>query len=416
MNLEGKKNSGMDYGMGRSPGKSIKKRKHWRRKEVKLLNTLRRRLILSHILPVAIIVPILGIALFCLAENSANQLPEEINTLLVQLRLPIMILMAFGLILGAFIGWTLAIEMERPLHTLKRTVNHLKDGAELKSSPLSGPEEIQALSSAIQEMASHRHQLEQDRRQLLANLVHELGRPVGAIYSATEAFEHGAYEDPEARLELLAGMKNELHGLQRLLEDLASLRDQIVGEMELQPEETNLNQWLSQTLPLWQRLAEQKGLVWETCIAADLLRLKIDRERMNQVLGNILNNAIQYTPPGGKILVISGVHRDEFWIRVSDTGNGIPPEDLENIFKPFHRGSQPNAISKGMGLGLSIAQDLVQAHHGRLEVRSTPGKGSDFTIWLPKSNPVEDPLATVNGFTPDEAFTGKKLRLEEKTF
>lgn len=380
-----------------------------------MLNTLRRRLILSHILPVAVIIPILGIAIFCLAENSANQLPEELNVLLEQLRLPIVIMLAFGLLLGAFVGWTLAIEMERPLYTLKLTINHLKDGTELQSSPLGGPEEIQALSCAIQELASHRYQLEQDRRKLLANLVHELGRSVGAIYSATEAFGHGAYEDLETRQRLLAGMRTELHGLQRLLDDLASLRDQIVGELELQPEETNLNQWLSQTLQLWQGHAEEKSLVWENRIASDLPKLKIDRERMSQVLGNILNNAIQYTPPGGKVLVLSGVHKDEVWIRVSDTGHGIYPEDLENIFKPFHRGSQPNAISKGMGLGLSIARDLVQAHHGRLEVRSTPGKGSDFTIWLPKSDPGEDPLATGRGLTPNEAFPGKKLRLKEKT-
>jgi signal transduction histidine kinase len=249
--------------------------------------------------------------------------------------------------------------------------------------PQQGPQEIQQLSRAIYDLAEHRRRLEQDRRKLLANLVHELGRSLGALYSATQACRHGAYEDVETRQTLLEGMEAELLGLRRLVDDLSLLRDKVVGNFKLHPRETALGQWLAQTSNLWREAAEEKGIAWESYIPTNLPRLNMDPERLNQALGNLINNSIKYTPAGGKVLVQAGVSSGSVWIRVSDTGPGIPPEDLEHIFTPFYRGHRAGEDQDGLGLGLSIAKDLVNAHQGRLEVSSTLGQGSDFSIWLP---------------------------------
>jgi signal transduction histidine kinase len=106
-----------------------------------------------------------------------------------------------------------------------------------------------------------------------------------------------------------------------------------------------------------------------------------------QVIGNLLSNAVKYTPEGSRVSVTAGRQGDDVWIQVSDTGIGIAPEEQAHIFTPFYRGSANARFDDGMGLGLSIAQDLVAAHGGRLTVMSQPGAGSQFTIWLPVAPP-----------------------------
>lgn len=109
--------------------------------------------------------------------------------------------------------------------------------------------------------------------------------------------------------------------------------------------------------------------------------------RLGQAVGNLVSNAIKFTPPGGVIEISAGISPgalgDEEWIRVCDSGPGIPPEEQARVFDPFYRGSQGKRFVEGMGLGLSIAYDLVEAHGGRLELESSPGKGSTLTIYLP---------------------------------
>jgi signal transduction histidine kinase len=101
-----------------------------------------------------------------------------------------------------------------------------------------------------------------------------------------------------------------------------------------------------------------------------------------QAIGNLINNAIKFTPPGGKVTIRAGIQANEVWIAVQDTGPGIPDKDQELIFTPFFRGRAETRFPQGMGLGLSIARDLVMAHQGRLEFGSVQGQGSCFTIWL----------------------------------
>ena len=120
-----------------------------------------------------------------------------------------------------------------------------------------------------------------------------------------------------------------------------------------------------------------------TTIPENLPSAKIDPTRLGQALGNLLHNAIRYTPEGEHVLVEANQEGDMLCIAVSDGGPGITTDEAEKIFQPFYRGDQGRKIKQGMGLGLSIARDLVEAHDGRLELKSAPNQGSRFTIWLP---------------------------------
>jgi signal transduction histidine kinase len=129
--------------------------------------------------------------------------------------------------------------------------------------------------------------------------------------------------------------------------------------------------------------AHSKGLHLESDISDDLPVIPIDPDRLAQAIGNLINNAIKFTPPGGKITVRAGTKADKVWIAIQDTGPGIPVEDQELLFTPFFRGRTETRFPQGLGLGLSIARDLVMAHQGSLEFESEQGQGSCFTIWLP---------------------------------
>jgi two-component system sensor histidine kinase BaeS len=178
-------------------------------------------------------------------------------------------------------------------------------------------------------------------------------------------------------------MDEEVDRLAHLLDDLSGLHDQVLGTLELHRRPISLSEWLTHILPPWREAAQAKRLKWKASIPASLPTIDADSDRLAQVLGNLLSNAIKYTPPHGTVTLSAGVEKQEAWIQVGDTGPGISPEEQERIFAPFYRSQQGRRFPQGMGLGLSIAYALVAAHGGRLELDSSPGLGSSFTVWLP---------------------------------
>jgi two-component system sensor histidine kinase BaeS len=289
-----------------------------------------------------------------------------------------------GLLLGTVAGWVLALNLERPLRDVAGAARQLTSGEQLAPLPERGPKEIRNLLHSMNVLVQRLLSLEQARRQLLSNLVHELGRPLGAFRSATQALLGRSGEDATLRHELLAGMDAEVERLGRLLDDLAGLHDQVLGTLELNRQPTALGEWLARTLPPWRESAQAKGLKWETTIPPDLPTVDVDPDRLAQVVGNLLSNAIKYTPTRGTVSLDAGIEGEEAWIRVGDTGPGIDPEEQVRIFAPFYRSQPGRRFPQGMGLGLSIAYTLVAAHGGRLELDSAPGLGSRFTVWLPR--------------------------------
>lgn len=292
-----------------------------------------------------------------------------------------------GLILGAIVGWILAVNLSQPLRQATEAIAQMSAGEPLTSVPERGPAEVRTLLHTLNTLTQNLRSYERSRKRLLANLVHELGRPLGSLLSATQALAGGASREPDLQIELLEGMEGEVHRMRDLLDDLTRLYDQTLGPLKVAREAVEIRPWLHQLLGPLREAALEKGLSWQTDIQEDLPTRAIDGGRMAQAVGNLVSNAIKYTSPPGVVRIAAQADNDYVRIQVGDTGVGIPEEEQERIFDPFYRGSTSRRFPQGMGLGLSIAQDLAQAHGGLIEVESEPGEGSTFTLWLPVAPP-----------------------------
>ena len=293
-----------------------------------------------------------------------------------------------GLAVGAGLGLGLAVTIERPIQRVTNAVHDLAGGGQLAPLPETGPAETRLLARAFNTLAERLTRLEKARRQLLANLVHELGRPLGTLGAASHALLNGAlYDDPILARELLAGISGQVERLDRLLDDLADLHDHVLGTLELDRKPLALGDWLPPELATWREAARQKGLDWQVTLAPALPTVSADGDRLGQAVGNLLSNAVKYTPAGGRVCVEAGADPGWAWLRVADSGPGIPLEEQDRIFDPFYRNPQGRRFPQGMGLGLTIARDVVAAHGGRLDLESRPDQGSCFTIRLPLAPP-----------------------------
>jgi two-component system, OmpR family, sensor histidine kinase BaeS len=301
-----------------------------------------------------------------------------------QLRQIALWVVGLGLVLGILLGWVLSRDLARQLKTATQAVTNLATGQTLiPLDEAKKPEEISQLYNAFNTLVSRLKNLEENRKRLLANLVHEIGRPLGSLQSAVQALKSGADRDKELRSELLDGMAGELHRLDHLVGELANLHNELAGTLILNRTPVDVGDWLQKITGTYREEAINKGLEWQSEISPNLPVINLDADQLTLAVQNLISNAIRYTPQGGKVEVNGGVKDDTLVIDVSDTGPGIPSEEMQKIFEPFTRGSSARRFSQGMGLGLTIARDLVEAHWGKIDVESTPGKGSRFRITLP---------------------------------
>ena len=301
-----------------------------------------------------------------------------------QVRTLISGLLLVGLVLGSILGYLLGVSISRPIRQVTRAVNELATSSQMDTVRVSGPDEVVSLGRSFNILVTRLRQLEESRRQLLANLVHELGRPLGALLSAIQALSDGAEQDPVLYHELVDGMNQETDRLQHLLTELASLHEQVLGTLELNRQKIDLTEWLPVSLRTWQEAAREKRLRWQVTLDKSLATIVADPVRLGQIIGNLVSNAIKFTPSGGEVTITAASEDGQVMICVADNGPGMSVEEQAKIFTPFYRGAHGRRFPQGMGLGLSIARDLVTAHGGKMEVNSAPGAGSRFTIWLPK--------------------------------
>jgi len=305
---------------------------------------------------------------------------------LYQLRYLLSGILLVSLLLGAGLGAVLAVNVGAPVQQVTQAVDALANGERNDSLPEYGTLETRRLSHSVNVLLERLRGLETARKRLLANLVHEIGRPLGAMRMGIEALSNGAERDPKFYKELLGGMEQESARLQRLLEDLSHLHDQALGVLELDYTEIDLSTWLPQTLAPWGQAAMQKHLHWKVTLPPSISPLHADPLRLGQVLGNLVSNAIKFTPADGTVTISADEDEQQVWLRVRDTGPGIPLDQQKKMFEPFVRGGQGRRFPQGMGLGLSIAQELVDAHGGRLTLESDAGLGATFTVWLRKKS------------------------------
>jgi signal transduction histidine kinase len=308
-----------------------------------------------------------------------------LGSLVGRLRQVTIAALALELLLGVVIGLLLARRLARPIDATANAVVELAEGRLMPAIAEQGPREIRQLANAANVLAERLRLLEETRRRSLANVVHEIGRPLGAVRSAAHVLRGPAGDDPAIREELLSGVETQIERMQPLLDDLALLHGQVSGGVTLHRRPVAIGEWLPPVLLPWRAAALDKGLDWQVDVPQRLPVIEADPDRLAQVVGNLLSNAIKYTPAGGHVAVTAGIAHQELWLCVADSGPGIAAEEQQRVFEAFFRSERDRRFPQGLGLGLTIARELALAHGGRLELDSEPGQGSRFTIVLPLS-------------------------------
>lgn len=238
-----------------------------------------------------------------------------------------------------------------------------------------GPREVQRLGRAFNEMAERLGTNETRRRQLLADVTHELRTPLSVIQANLEALIDGLYPIDDAHLRPVL---EETKVMARLLDDLQTLSTAEAGVLTLHREPTDPRQLIDTAVHAFTAQAEEAGVRLETPGADSLPAIDVDRLRVGEVLSNLLSNALRHTPAGGEIVVEAHSTEDRVEFSISDTGTGIAQEHLPHVFDRFSRAPD----SPGAGLGLTIAKTLVEAHGGQIRAESGPA-GTTFVFTLP---------------------------------
>jgi two-component system phosphate regulon sensor histidine kinase PhoR len=237
---------------------------------------------------------------------------------------------------------------------------------------------------AIQDLSSLRR-LETQRRDFVANVSHELRTPLSALKIMVETLRDGAIDDPAAASDFLARIDHEVDGLTALVGDLLTL-----SRLESETDALELHEVLAADLARaaaarLEPLAARAKVTLGTATDASGARIRVDRAAMDQVLANLVHNAIKFTPSGGTVTLGTSATPTEVALFVRDTGAGIDPADRERIFERFFK-SDPSRATGGTGLGLAIAKHAVQAHGGTIGVASDGrGHGATFTVTLPRA-------------------------------
>jgi len=249
--------------------------------------------------------------------------------------------------------------------------------------------------------------LERIRRDFVANVSHEFRTPLTAIQGFAETLIGGAIDDPQNRGRFLAIILEHSRRLARLTEDLLRLSQMDAEQLELEIRAVSVAQLIESCYETAQRRAADKGLTLSLNLPSQLPDVAADNRRLQEVLQNLLDNAIQYTLPGGKIVLSAETRGDEVIFTVADTGIGIPQADQPRIFERFYRVDVARSREAGgTGLGLSISKHLVEAHGGRIWVESDVGVGSKFHFAVP----VFDPERAATRGTSSSSGLSRALR------
>ncbi len=263
-----------------------------------------------------------------------------------------------------------------PLDELLAASGRVAEGDYSARVRIHGPNEVRSLGQAFNSMAEQLEIHDRQRRSMLADVTHELRTPLTIIQGNLEGILDGLYPADEERLKSIL---EETQVLSRLTDDLRTLALAGSGTLRLKREQVDLLALARETVAAFKSQAESAGVDVELESTKGEMMLNIDPERIRQVLGNLISNALRYSPRGSKISVEASLQGRGASVVVRDTGPGIPETDLPHIFDRYYK----SADSRGMGLGLSIAKYIVEAHGGQITAESQPGMGTAIRISLP---------------------------------
>lgn len=229
--------------------------------------------------------------------------------------------------------------------------------------------------------------LETVRRDFISNVSHELRTPLASLKALTETLRDGALKDPRAARRFLGRIETEVDALAQMATELLELSRIESGQVPLQCKAVPAAALLRSAAERMHAQVERAGLVLRQDSAQDVTEVWADPPRLEQVLVNLIHNAVKFTPPGGEVVLAAQTESDFVRFSVRDSGVGIPADDLERIFERFYKADRARS-GGGTGLGLSISRHLVEAHGGRIWAESTEGRGSTFFFTIPVNQPT----------------------------
>ena len=310
-----------------------------------------------------------------------GQLQPQEQSFLDQVNRALLLAGALAGALSILLGLGLSRVLTAPLARLTAAARRIASGDLSQRVPETGGAEMAALGQAFNQMAADLEKAEELRRNMMADVAHELRNPLSVLQGNLRAILDEVYPLEQAEI---AALYDETRLLNRLVDDLRELALAEAGQLRLERGPVAPTDVVNRATEAARAQAAARGIVLQTDLPENLPLVNVDPQRIEQVLGNLLSNALAHTPSGGEVVVTARARASEVEVSVRDTGEGIPAEHLPYIFERFYRADRSRSrATGGTGLGLAIARQLVEAHGGRIEVESEVGRGTQFTFTLP---------------------------------
>ena len=321
----------------------------------------------------------IGTLVITTGDASSHGEPEEEYLASVQRAL-----LWAGLLAGALgigLGGVLAYQIIAPIRQLRSAATAIAGGDLSQRVDVTTGDEIGDLATAFNRMTAKLERQQALRRNLVADIAHELRTPLSVVRGSMEAMLDGVHPLDEAHL---SPVYEEALLLQRLVDDLRLLSLADAGQLALERRRIEMSELVQSVVNAAEVAARSSKVRLESQVPAGLPPVVGDEQRLRQVLNNLINNALRHTPAGGHVEISARTTEGGIEVAVGDSGPGIDPRDLPNIFERFYRGDRSRTRrSGGTGLGLSIARKLIEAHGGRIGVENVQGGGACFFFWLP---------------------------------
>lgn len=300
------------------------------------------------------------------------------NAMLIALAIAI----GAALIAAAAVSWFLSLRFVAPVRSLAAAAQRIAHGAYGARVSTQGSDELAQLGTAFNEMAATLETTEKRRRELLADLAHELRTPLATVEGYVEGLADGVVPADGGTWQVL---QTEARRLRRLVDDLQKVSHAEARQLDLHITLVDIGSLVAAAAQAAQPAYSAKGIDLVQRLDRRLPRIPIDPDRIGEVLANLLENALRHTPTGGHVEVSAHRHGSAVELAVADSGEGIAPEKLERVFERFYRAdSARRRQDGGSGIGLTIARAIVDAHGGRIRAESKgAGRGARFTVTLP---------------------------------
>ncbi len=302
------------------------------------------------------------------------------------------VLLVFAAIIATTFGIFVAASVTDGLRQLARTAQQIAEGNLKARVSISGRDEVAMVGNTFNEMAAQlqqaaqeREELEKMRKDLIAWTSHDLRTPLTSIRAMIEALHDGVVDDPAMVKRYYGTIRSDIIALNNIIDDLFELAQLDAGGLTMDMARHALGDLVSDTIEMFQALAEAQGISLQGKVAADLGLVWMCAPKIGRVLANLVNNALRYTPAGGTVQVTAVRQNNGVRVLVQDDGPGFHEADLARVFEQFYRGEQARSRSSGSGagLGLAIARGIVLAHNGHIWAENAPDGGAIVGFFLP---------------------------------